>query len=77
MEISVREDAVHSSADGADLRDGGLFDRDAAGEVAVAVQQRSRSVQRVARVIDGGTLNTLRENCRNRWNRKITSLGFL
>ena len=53
VEISVREDAVDTSSDGAQSLHGTLLDIETTGEVFVAVQERSSSMESVEGVVQG------------------------
>ena len=55
MVIGVTEDAINASTNGAKFGDGRLLDRDARGEVFVAVEKTSGAVEGVARVIHSRT----------------------
>jgi len=54
--IGVRENAIDSAGDGAQFRNGGQFQADPGGKVFRVVEEGGGAVQRVPRVVNGGTL---------------------
>ena len=59
MEICVRKNPINSATDRSYLGNARFLYGDAAGEVAIAVQERSGAIQGVSCVVDGRTLVNL------------------